>query len=69
MKHTGICIASLMGGMVLGSALALLFAPKSGAELRHQIRESFNDEVDRLKGRIDEISERIEEARCRCNEQ
>ena len=39
MKHTGICIASLVGGMVLGSALAMLFTPQSGPELRQSIRD------------------------------
>ena len=37
MKNTGIVIASLVGGMIIGSALTMLFTPQSGAELRKQI--------------------------------
>ncbi|MGM9871306.1 MAG: YtxH domain-containing protein [Muribaculaceae bacterium] len=37
MKHLGIILAAL-GGAVAGAAVATLFAPKSGAETRDDIR-------------------------------
>lgn len=46
MKNTGIVIASLVGGMIIGSALTMLFTPQSGAELRKQIKDLIGDEVD-----------------------
>ncbi len=61
MKQTTICVASLLGGMILGSALAMLLTPQSGPELRHSLRETFDREVSKLK-------EEIDKARCHCND-
>lgn len=69
MKHSTICAASLLGGIVIGSALAMLFTPQSGEELRHQIRERFNREIDKAKEEIDKVKREIEEARCHCNDE
>lgn len=73
MRHTTICIASLLGGMILGSALAMLLTPQSGPELRHKIKDAVEDEVDMLKSKAAKLQEKlkaeIEDARCKCNEQ
>lgn len=61
MKQTTICVASLLGGMIIGSALAMLLTPQSGPELRNHLRESFDREIDKVKGEI-------EKAHCHCNE-
>ena len=61
MKQTTICVASLLGGMILGSALAMLLTPQSGPELRNNLREAFDREIHKMK-------EEIEKARCHCNE-
>ena len=45
MKNTTICIASMLGGVIIGSALAMLFTPQSGPELRHKIKDLIDDEV------------------------
>ncbi len=37
MARTGKVIAAFLGGATLGAIAALLFAPKSGAEIRQQI--------------------------------
>ena len=37
MKNTGIIITSLLGGLIVGSALTMLFTPQSGMETRKQI--------------------------------
>mgnify|MGYP000754378811 CR=1 FL=1 len=68
MKNTGIVIASLLGGLIVGSALTMLFTPQSGAELRKQIKDFINDEVDKMKGSVDKVRSELEEARCRCSE-
>ena len=36
MKNTGIVIASLVGGIIIGKALTKLYTPKSRAELPKQ---------------------------------
>lgn len=66
MKNTGIIIASLMGGMIVGSALTMLLTPKSGPELRKHIKDLIGDELDRLREKAEEVQEQIEEARCKC---
>lgn len=68
MKNTGIVIASLVGGMILGSALTMLFTPQSGPELRRKIKESLGDEIDRMKEKLNEVEEQIEQARCKCDD-
>lgn len=68
MKNTGIVIASLVGGMILGSALTMLFTPQSGADLRRQIRDLLDDEVEKFREKVGQAEEMIEEARCRCEE-
>lgn len=37
------CVLSLLGGVVIGSAVALAFAPKTGKEMRGMVRDFFND--------------------------
>lgn len=68
MKNTGIAIISLVGGLIIGSALTMLFTPQSGPELRRKIKESIDDEIERVKNKLNEVEEQIEEARCRCEE-
>ncbi len=68
MKNTGIAIISLVGGLIIGSALTMLFTPQSGPELRRKIKDSIDDEIDRVKSKLNEVEEQIEEARCRCEE-
>ena len=54
MKHTCYCFATLLGGMVIGSALAMLLTPKTGPEMRAAV-----------KGLVEK---EIEKVRCKCNE-
>ena len=59
MKHKTICVASLIGGMIVGSALALLFAPQSGNELRGKIKDMIDDGVDRMMSKAEEAKLKI----------
>ena len=68
MKNTGIVIASLVGGMIIGSALTMLFTPQSGPELRQKIKASIDDEIDKVKDKLGKVEKEIEEARCKCDE-
>lgn len=51
----------MIGGMVVGSALAMLFTPQSGPELRRTIREVVDREIDKVKSEVDRV-------RCNCEE-
>ncbi|MBR5849513.1 MAG: YtxH domain-containing protein [Alistipes sp.] len=70
MKNTTMCVASLLGGLIIGSALAMLFTPQSGPELRHHIKGFVDDEVSKLKTKADAVHDKlkaeIEAARCKC---
>ena len=68
MKNPGIAIVSLVGGLIIGSALTMLFTPQSGPELRRKIKESLGDEIDRMKEKLNEVEEQIEQARCKCDD-
>ena len=68
MKNTGIAIVSLVGGMIIGSALTMLFTPQSGPELRQKIKDSIDDEIDKVKDKLGKVAREIEEARCKCDE-
>ena len=48
MKHTGFCICSMLGGAVLGAALAMFLTPKSGPELRRTLREYLEKEGEKI---------------------
>ena len=67
-ENTGIAIVSLVGGRIIGSALTMLFTPQSGPELRRKIKESLGDEIDRMKEKLNEVEEQIEQARCKCDD-
>lgn len=49
MKHSSICICSMLGGAVLGSVLTLFLAPQSGAELRNTLREYLEKEGEKMR--------------------
>lgn len=62
-------IVSLVGGLIIGSALTMLFTPLSGADLRKQIKDLLGDEVEKIKNRVGEVAEQIHESRCKCGEE
>ena len=68
MKNTGLIITSLLGGLIVGSALTMLFTPQSGLETRKQIKDFLNDEIDKMKQKVDKVHEQIEVARCKCGD-
>lgn len=68
MKNTGIVIASLLGGIVVGSALAMLFAPKSGSETRGEIKDFLDEELDKMKGTVSELGRKFKETHCNCQQ-
>jgi gas vesicle protein len=65
-------LLALLGGAVVGATTALLFAPKSGAELRKEIaaiaREKYQHlHLDELNKLIDKVLNRIKNGTCNCH--
>lgn len=63
MKHTETIIAAF-GGLLVGAAAALLFAPKKGEHLRNDIRKILKEKgivlkKNKLEKLVDEIAEEI----------
>ena len=58
MKNTGIAIVSLVGGMIIGSALTMLFTPQSGPELCQKLKDSIDDEIDKVKDKLGKVERR-----------
>lgn len=68
MKNSGIILTSLIGGMILGAAVTMLLTPQSGPALRKQIKDLVNNEVDKVRGKVNDVREKVEEAACNCDE-
>lgn len=48
MKQTGLCIVSLLGGALMGAAVAMLVTPKTGRQMRDYLRDLIADELESL---------------------
>ena len=64
-------LLALLGGAVVGATAALLFTPKSGAELRSEIaaiaREKYkNLNLDEINKLVDKVMKRIKNGLCNC---
>ena len=58
----GSCFFAMLGGMVLGSVITLLATPKSGAEVRGQIKDLVNREARKVRDKYHEVEGKVEEA-------
>ena len=68
----GICAGGVfltfLAGVVMGTGLSLLYAPKSGKELREKIGEMTDDAVDKVKNYATEAQEKIKSTIADCKE-
>ena len=55
----GTVLVSFVAGAALGAGLALLYAPKSGSEMRNTLSDLADDAVDRIKEYTREAQEKI----------
>jgi gas vesicle protein len=55
----GTILISFLAGAALGSGLALLFAPKSGREMREQVKDLTDDAVDRIREYARDAQEKV----------
>jgi gas vesicle protein len=60
-SSTGAVVGAFLGGAILGGVIALLFAPKSGAETRSAIKDFALDEIDMLRERGEAAREYVED--------
>jgi len=58
----GTSLTFLLIGLGVGAAVGLLLAPKTGKQLRKDIRRSYDDALDTISDWTDEARERFEEA-------
>jgi gas vesicle protein len=65
-EEKGICagtvLVSLVAGAAIGAGLALLYAPKSGQEMRETIADFAEDAVDKIKEYTKEAQDKIKTA-------
>jgi gas vesicle protein len=65
-EEKGICagtvLVSFVAGAAIGAGLALLYAPKSGSEMRGTIADFAEDAVDKIKEYTKEAQEKIKTA-------
>jgi gas vesicle protein len=59
---TGTVLVSFVAGAAIGAGLALLYAPKSGQEMRETIADFAEDAVDKIKEYTKEAQEKIKTA-------
>jgi gas vesicle protein len=58
----GTVLVSFVAGAAIGAGLALLYAPKSGREMRESIVDLTEDAVDKIKEYAKEAQEKIKSA-------
>ncbi len=70
-NHAGKILAALLGGAVVGAAVALLLAPKSGADLREEITSVVKEKYSHLNKEeitalVDKAIEKLKGCCCHC---
>ena len=55
----GTVLITFLAGAAVGSGLALLFAPKSGREMRGRIKDLSDDALSKIKGYATDAQEKI----------
>lgn len=53
---------TFLGGVLVGAAVAILFAPESGEETRKKIKDTFDREYQGLKDKINNLESRAKAA-------
>lgn len=66
MKHSS-CITTFLSGALVGAVLAMLFTPKSGPEVREDLRNLADKGSRKLKNEIDKIHCECDGLDCDCD--
>ncbi|MFR9620399.1 MAG: YtxH domain-containing protein [Rikenellaceae bacterium] len=67
MKKTLVILGSVVGGAVLGSALTMCVAPKTGADMRKAAHKKIAEQLDMIKKQIEGCTSMMMEGACKCN--
>jgi len=59
---TGTVLVSFVAGAAIGAGLALLYAPRSGTEMRENLTDLAEDALDKIKEYTREAQEKIKSA-------
>ncbi|PYX28553.1 MAG: hypothetical protein DMG80_16380 [Acidobacteria bacterium] len=57
----GTAVSFLLIGLGIGAAMGMLLAPKSGKQIRKDLRRSYDDTMDTISDWTDDAKERFEE--------
>src|SRR6266446_3926892 len=60
-SNVGTAISFLLIGLGVGAAVGMLLAPKSGKQIRKDLRRSYDDTLDTISEWTDEAKDRFEE--------
>jgi gas vesicle protein len=60
-SNVGTAISFLLIGLGVGAAVGMLLAPKSGKQIRKDLRRSYDDTLDTISEWTDEAKERFDE--------
>ena len=63
MNHAGRGVLFLLGGVVLGAAVGLLTAPRSGERTRRQLVRAAEDVTEQAAAVYDDVTEKLEDLR------
>ena len=69
MKNTSKILVALGAGLAIGGLLGVLFAPEKGSVTRHKIAEGGKKFTDKIKTKVKEGKEKIQETFSRVNGQ
>ena len=58
-SNVGMVLISFLAGVAIGSGLALLFTPKSGREMRTQIKDLTDDAISKTREYATDAQEKI----------
>ena len=61
-SDAGTAVVFLLIGLGVGAALGVLLAPKSGRQMRKDLRRSYEDALDTISDWTDEAKDRFDEA-------
>jgi gas vesicle protein len=64
-NHVGTAVTFLMIGLGAGALAALLFAPKTGKQLRRDLKRGYEDARESLEDWADEAKDRVRDAKDR----